>query len=381
MNKTTAHMLASVFLGALLLGAGCKYDPPPEVRLSGPENNHYLVGEAITLQFSEPVKADTLEIRIWPGEKDRYNVEGEVLGGTKPLMQVCRLDPGSLSKECRTGVTLTLEKARTAATLTVTAESGLPLNWPLVLEVTGSLTDDEDRKKKVSWFFDFQIVEERWDPYADAGDATNVDAAETTPEPFQVQEGPHLFHSIMGVPDLDLHLPQQFFCDVQVNEETGVFVVLLTDADPIGEAPRNTKVPVELFADISTEGFIFTVRGQFARDGSGAVTFDTEPATLDQTISGIHFVLRDMLMHGQVSANTESGLSSWDGTLAVKEVELSGDAFEGGQSNFQIFQLQPDEVPDGMRTVCDPDPCKGVEGKCELLEGVAWPPAGLCPTE
>ena len=180
-----------------------------------------------------------------------------------------------------------------------------------------------------------------------------------------------------------MELAQQFFGDFQVNQLTGDFVAVLIDADPIPGAPGNTCVPEELRLDTGDQGFLFTVRGKITRDPADAgLVFITDFVTLVQTI-GITFELVDMVLRGRIELDAEAGRSRWDGTMRVRQVILRvGDSEtiydEPDPANFRIFQLRPEEIPDGMSATCDADPCTAVGGKCDLLTDVSWPPAQVC---
>jgi len=356
-------------------GGGCTYDPPPEVRLVAPTGNRFLLGDPIVLAMSEPVRTKSVEIRVWPGKKDLYDLEGVRLPEVLPLLDRCT--PGT--DPCKEGVVLTMAEDRKSASLAVADGALGPEGQPLVLEVTGKLQDDKGRQKKVSRFFDFQIVRDIWNPAQDVieTDAAN-DAAEVGPIPVTVAEGPHFFFAQFTSP---IELPQQFWCDIQVQPETGRFLIILTDADPIDGAPRNTSDPTQCVVDTGVEGFIFTVQGTLHQDSADAdPTFEGEPFTLSLMIGPILFELRDVVMRGTVSV--EEGLSRWDGTMAVREVYYKVEDIEefypSDQANFQMRQLQVAQTPAVMAKVCDATPCFVVGGSCALPDGT-WPIPAFCP--
>ncbi len=216
--KSTAIRILWLKL-AILLATACTYNPPPEVVLDGPANGHFVLGEPIVLRFSEPVRKDSLVISVWPGQKDLYNVEGELAPGTKPVLKECT----AFSSPCGDdgGVKVIFLGDRSVAHIQV-APGGLgPAGLPLVLEVMGDLSDDAGNRKGVSRRFDFQIVESLWDP-------------------LNTYEGPVLMHADFTSP---IKLSQQFYCDLNVNQTTGQFVLMLIDADPMEGAPVNTNDP------------------------------------------------------------------------------------------------------------------------------------------
>ncbi|MBM4372147.1 MAG: hypothetical protein FJ098_10865, partial [Deltaproteobacteria bacterium] len=228
-----------------------------------------------------------------------------------------------------------------------------------------------------------QIIAERWDPYLDTVSEDGATAADATGEPLEVRDGVHLFHAEFTEP---LPLPQQFFSEVRINPDSGDFVWVMIDADPIPDAPPNTDDPLLLAPDHGAEGFIFTVKGRISRDpeDDDELIFDTEPFTLAQEISGIYFELQDMVMHGRITVDPREDRSRWDGTMAVSGVYMRVTAtgretrFDPTQANFQIFELLPAETPQDLPAVCEEDPCTHAGGKCDLLPGIPWPPAFVC---
>jgi hypothetical protein len=366
-----------VALGLTVGAGGCAYDPPPEVRLVAPTGNRFLLGTPIVLAFSEPVRADSLVIRVWPGKKDLYDLEGMRLPEVQPLLDRCAVAVAP----CQAGVVLTLADDRQTASLAVDEGALGPEGQPLVLEVTGSLQDDKGRRKKVSRFFDFQIVRDIWTPSDDVlvGDATGeADATDVPPIPVTVSEGPHFFFAQFTSP---IELPQQFWCDIRVQPDTGRFLIVLTDADPVDGAPRNTTDPTQCVVDTGVEGFIFTAQGTLHQATADAdPTFEGDAFTLSLLIGPILFELRDVVMRGTVSV--QDGRSRWDGTMAVREVYYKvGDIEEfypSDQANFQMTQLLTTEVPPTMGRVCDATPCTVVGGKCDLPAGT-WPIPAFCP--
>lgn len=362
----------------LIALAGCRYDPPPEVTLVIPATNAFVKGDPIRLEFSEPVRSRSLEIRVWPGNKSYYDIEGELLPQYDAVLPLCTL----ASSPCGGGaVRLLMESGRRAVTIELLEDDALgPFGDPLRLEITGALADDKGNTRNVSTFYDFQIIEERWDPYADVVEPGDlVEGEDVILDPLGVTEGFHLFHAEFTSP---IKLPQQFHSEVQIDQLSGAFIWVMIDSDPIPDAPPNTDDPALLLPDLGDESFIFTVRGKIKRDADDPdeLVFDTEPFTLSQDISGIYFELQGMAMHGRITV--EDGRSRWDGTMAVAgvymEVNGQGTTYDAEQANFQIFELHEEEIPEGLPTVCEDDPCTHMGGKCDLLADVDWPPAFLC---
>lgn len=362
----------------LALAAACDYDPPPDVVTFACENNNCVLGEPIVLTFSEPVKKDSLSLSVWPDEKDSYDLEGQRLASVKPLAQGC-----TPTKACgeADGLVLTLDDARTTLSIAVAPGALGPPNLPLVLELAGTLEDDKGRTLDVVRRYPFQMVPGAFVPPSDtAGGDTSGDTA--APEPLGVKEGPFLWFAEVNTP-LGFTLPQQFYGNIQVDQESGKFYALMTDADPTGDSPRNTSDPALLTMDLGVEGFIFLVHGTITRQ-PGYLGFESEPFTLALKIGPITFALRDSVMRGTISTD-EEGLDRWDGTLAVNELFIdtgsSPQTYPAQQDSFIMFQLTAEQVPENQPQVCEDEPCADLQGEQCTIEVEPWPPADACPDD
>lgn len=383
--KHSAVFLAvtrALLLGSLLSVGACDYDPPPDVVEFACVENNCVLGEPIVLRFSEPVRPDSLVLSVWPGEQDRYDIERERLPSVTPIVADCTLATSPCGEG--DGLTLSLDDARTALTLTVARGALGPPNRPLVLEIAGSLSDDSGRTLDVVRRYAFQIVLPAVLPGGDTvgGDAdTGGDVA--PPDPLGVQEGPFLFWAVLSTP-VNIELPQQFFGHIQVDQESGAFYALMTDADPVDGAPRNTSDPAELTMDLGVEGFIFLVQGTIVRQAE-LLVFTSEPFVLELSIGPITFALRDAVMRGSISTDEATGLARWDGTLAVGEVviDTGGEpqTYPAQQDNFQMLQLRPEQAPDNQPQVCEDTPCADLQGEQCTVPTEGWPPSAVCPDD
>lgn len=372
--------LALVLAGiALAAAGGCTYDPPPDVTLVAPPGNRFVVGDPIELAFSEPIRPESLEVIVWPGHKDLYDREGARLPDVAPLLAACTVAASPCGDG---GVALTVADDRTGAAIEVPDGALGPTSQPLVLEVTGRIEDEAGRRKKVSRTFDFQIVREAWNPYADAVQEDVADDA--VQPPFfdeTVADGPHFFHASFTSP---ITISQQFWCDARIDHEKGRYIMVMADADPVDGAPKNTNDPTRCVLDQGAEGFLFVAQGRIWQDEPGAdPVFEGDPFTLGQTIGPIFFELRDVVIRGTVTV--QDGRSKWDGTMAVRELYYKvGDIeqfYPSDQANFQVFQLIASEVPADLPRVCVANPCAALAGACGLPAGVAWPPVEFCPAD
>jgi hypothetical protein len=379
---------------AALVALGCDYDPPPDVVTFACQNNLCVVGEPIVLVFSEPVRPESVAVEVWPGARDAYDLEGRRLPSAAPIVPLCTWHDSPCGAD--EGVRLVLDEGRKELSISVSPGALGPLYQPLVLELKGTLRDDAGRTLDVTRSFDFQMVPGVAPPPSDTvgGDGGGNDdaltpgdtaAADVPPEFLGVREGPLLFFAMLAVPSPRIDLPQQYFGDVQIDQETGAFSLLLTDADPIANAPLNTTNPAELELDLGIEGFVFLVQGTIRRQ-DGALVFESRPFTLQLKIGTITFALRETTMRGTISVDAASGLTRWDGTMAVTTLMIQIGAgapqdYPAQQNNFALLQLRSDEVPAGLPRVCDANPCADLVGPQCDVPSEGWPPADVCPDD
>lgn len=271
-------------------------------------------------------------------------------------------------------VSLVLDETRTVATLRVAPGALGPLAQPLVLEVSDRLADPSGHQVGYPQYFDFQIVERREGSVTCRQDGVEV-------VPYEVATGAFLFFAHFASPPSPIELNQQFFCDIAANLRSGRFVILCTDADPRPGAPLNTQDPAQLKIDTGAEGFIFTLRGCVGQDQSQGYVFEADPFTLALTIGPITFALRDTILSGRIGTDTATGLAKWDGTMAVGELYMNvggqETVYPANKANFQLSQIPPSLIPEGMPRACDADPCAVVGGSCDLLK--PWPAPEVCP--
>lgn len=209
-------------------------------------------------------------------------------------------------------------------------------------------------------------------------DVARADTGATAP--LGVPEGAYLFFADISTP-LGFELPQQLFADIQVDQTSGAFYAVLTDADPVGDAPRNTTDPSQLALDLGLEGFVFVVHGTIARQ-EGALAFASEAFRLTLRIGPITFELRDAVLSGVITRDDAGGRARWDGTLAVAELFVNpGDdpqTYPAQQDDVQLVQLRPDEVPADLPRTCAAAPCAALMGQQCDVPAEGWPPAAVC---
>ena len=369
------------WFGVLLLLAtqACAYQPPADVTLVLDENDTIQVGEPLVLEFTKPIVPTTLAVRVWPGRKDLYDIEGELLPGVEPVLDTCTPCKGQCKTKYGKYVRLEVAEDGQSAKLLVPEGALGPLAQPLVLEVLGSLTDVYGHRLDVDRRFHFQIVKEFVGDVFCGGEV----GEDGKVKPLGAKEGFFLFYANFESPPSPIPLTQQFFCEIGVNQMTGTFVVLLADADPKEGAPLNTSKPEELKLDHGPEGFLFTITGCIGLDKEKGLVFESEPFTLGLTIGPITFELRDTVIRGRIEKDEETSLYAWNGTMTVGELYMNAGGQEStygtNQANFQLTELSDEQVPEDMPRLCSEDPCSSVGGVCDLLD--PWPPPEVCQEE
>ncbi|MBU0553307.1 hypothetical protein KKF91_13165 [Myxococcota bacterium] len=356
-------------LAALGLAACEAYNPPPEAEALLCANNNCVEGEPIRVRFSEAIDPASLSITVWPGEQDSYDIEGERLATVKPLLLGCAVSAG-----CGDGAAaLVLEEGDTVAALFVEPGALGPRNRPLVLEISGDLADPEGRRKVATKQFDFQMVMAGWASFQPGLPADDP----------RVVEGAYTFYTNLDTP-LGVALPQQYFGDLRVNRETGRFLFLFQDADPIDGAPQNTTDPAQMSIDTGEEAFIFLADGVFGRNGDDIV-FESVAFEISLTVGPITFALFDCVLRGSISLDPATGESRWDGTMFVGEVMIQVGQDDPNyhppqQENFICSKITPEQRPEEAAVVCEADPCAHIAGpQCSLLlTDEAWPVAEIC---
>lgn len=369
MTRTTGPAALLACLASFGL-AGCEaYNPPPEAEELLCANNNCVEDEPIRVRFTEAIDPASLSITVWPGEQDGYDIEGERLATVEPLLVGCTVSSG-----CGDGAaTLVLEEDDTVAALSVEPGALGPRNRPLVLEVSGDLADPEGHRKVATKSFDFQLVMAGWESFEPG----------LPPDDPRVVEGGYTFYTNLDTP-LGVEIPQQYFGDLRVNRETGRFLFIFQDSDPVDGAPPNTTDPAEMSIDTGDEAFIFLVDGVFGRN-SDDIVFESVAFEIGLTVGPITFALFDCVLRGSISLDPETGESRWDGTMFVGEVMIQvgqGDPnyHPPQQENFICSKIAPEQFPEEAAVVCEDDPCSHIAGaQCTLaLTDEGWPVAEVC---
>lgn len=325
-------------LALLVALAGCAYDPPPEVTLDQPEGGAFLAGDPLTLRFSEPIDPTSLAIRIWPSERD---IEGQLPAGTEPLLDTCRLSDAP----CGDADITLAEDGASAEIVLARSTLGAP-GMPLSLEVTRELTDVGGSSRGIPEWFDVQFSPRR----------------EPNSEPVDFDDGVYVI-----VAEIDDPVPAviSLVSDIVVIPD-GSLALAAAEADPIGDAPKNTRDPAELEIDTTDNGFALHAWG-FLQQKDGERFMDTDPIDVSLSL-GVVLVIKDVRVTGTVVHDEEAGADRIEGTVSFSGITLNpGDgeaSYPAGNTSFTAERSPDGLVPDGTPRVCG-DLCGGITAQCE----------------
>ena len=362
--RTTHSTLA---FGALLAGAlvaGCGYDAPPLATLNQPNGGTYTVGDPLLLDFSEPVQASSLRIRVWSARPEDRTLEGEHVPGLQPEVDVCT--PGATCQ----GATLTLNDAGTRAEIALTGAAFQQAKVPWQLEVLGGLTDRKNRKSGVPYLVDFQFSP-RTGPAA-GSDGSTEDAPAVVPFEHNV------YYFLAEITDpvkkyLKLYLDIRCLPDGTIRIAGGA-------ATSKGDAPENTPNLDEITLNRTDNGFGYFGFGRVTQDGANRF-FQTDPVDIDLLVSGVGITLTAVRMNAAVVKNPTTQEDRLEGTLTYDGLILNlGEPFsyKAGNANFYAEQIPADKVPADTPRVCG-DLCGGVTAQCDPPAG--FPGDGFCDAE
>jgi len=348
MNRMLPLLLTVAASGALgAVSAGCEtYDAPPEIKLRLPEDGVYTSGDALVLEFSEPIDPATLAIRIWPKTVD---LDNELLPGTVPHLNRCTTD----TSPCET-TALSLADDRLSATLQFDeTDLGKP-DVPLLVEVLPGLSDADGHDRSARSFFDVQFA-----PKTSAGGANFVNGT----------------YLIVGQTTQPLPATLRLVTEFRTLED-GRVAITGAQGSTVGDAPKNTKNIDEIVINTTQDGFTIHGLGTLSTDAEGDRFLKTDPFEVHISIGPIVVELHEVILQGEVIKD-EGDNDFIDGTLRFSGVTLiTGDSFEyeGGSAPVEGIFVPADKVPPGGPAVCG-DLCGDVP-QCE--PPADFPGEGFC---
>ncbi|MFT5432114.1 MAG: hypothetical protein ACI9OJ_002812 [Myxococcota bacterium] len=341
--------------------SACTYDPPPSAELALPEGGLYTLGDPLLISFSEPVKAESVAVRVWPaGDGDR-TIENELAPGLEPALDRCVAQSFSATPTANCGDNLfKLAENRMSAELRLLDAEFGKARVPWELEILSGLSDGSS-STGADHRHAFQFA-----PSEDAsGDVI----------PFQ--PGLYLFHGPITDP-----LPTQITMYVDlVSQPDGKIAWTAGKAGTTDGAAKNTKDFEELFVDDTDRGFCIHTVGQLT-EANGDRFIVTTPIDVKLNISGVGIILTDVKMNGSVGKD-DTGKDIIDGTLSYSGVTIqAGDAepftYPEGNATFSMWQ-----VPEQYLTDDAPRTCGSLQGAVTVQcdPPADFPPEPFCAVE
>lgn len=349
--KYVSSLIILGILGTSFLLASCEeYEAPPEVRLQQPEGGAFLPGDPLTLLFSQPIDPDTLQIRIWPDERD---IEGAFLSTTVPVVEC---DPG---KSPCGDLTVTVSQDRLSADLNLDPEGLGKAGLPYVLNVMQGLSNDQGNDTGREIYFDYQFRSTSF----------------MNEEPVEFDDGVYI---VVGSVTNPLPAILTLISDIKVLE-SGVFMLAGAEGDPISsDFPNNTSNPEELEVDAGNLGWTAYVTG-FIQLREGKRLLETEPVQIELPLGPLTVILEDVRLFGEI-VKGDTGKDRIEGTLSFAKLLLvnnRGDIteYEGDAAAITADWVPPEIAPAGHPVVCE-DLCGVVTATCE--PPAEFPAEGFC---
>lgn len=355
-TRSSWRIASSSFFSAALLLAGCdSYVEPPDVTLVAPETGTFFSGDPIELSFDRPVTTATLEVWVWPDDRD---IENDLVFGAEPLLTKCT----AAGSPCGTA-TFEMHDDRKGATLQFDPEVlGRP-DVPLLIEVRPGLESDEGAATGRSFWFDFQFK-----------------PAERCQGEVEFDEGNYLFVASTTEP---VPAILNLMGDVALGKN-GAFAAIMAEADPPAgsDAPNNTSDATELEIDVGGNAFALVTFGCLREAEAGERFFETEPVDVILTLGPATVTIQTTRLTGKVTKGA-NGRDRVDGTLSFSGAVLQiaeNDPFQyaAGSTTFEGLFVEPEDVPSGTPDVCG-DQCGVVPKQCIVPED--FPGEGYCEAE
>ena len=345
----------ALLIALAAVSVACDYDAPPEVSLDLPESEKagvYGFDEPLRLLFTEPVRADTLALRIWPQERD---VEGRIAAGTTPLVDLCRAGDAGCGE-----TTITFAKGDESAEVLLASGSLRRPGGRVVLEVLPGLSDRGGSATGRSYEFDVQFL-------------TPPPPVEPPTEVVPFEEG---YYVIVGTLDRPIPAVLTYITNVRALPDGSVALVG-AEGDEIDGAPKNTIIPEELFVDASSDGYTVYATGRITMQ-DGRRYLHTESFGIDVVSGGIGVILEGVILEGEITK--VDGHDHIEGSFLFEKATVVIGAtrgeFEGGSTPLVGVWAPPGTCEEGAPEVCG-DLCGWViNGQCSPPEG--FPPAEFC---
>jgi len=350
--KYVSSLIVLALLGtSFILGSCEEYEPPPEVRLKQPQGGAFLPGDPLTLLFSQPIDPSTLQIRIWPDERD---IEGAFLSTTKPVVDVCDLRRSPCGD-----LTIKVAADKMSADLNLDPEGLGKAGLPYVLNVMPGLANARGNDTGREIYFDYQFRSTSFE----------------NEEPVEFDDGVYI---VVGSVTNPLPAILTLISDIKVLE-SGVFMLAGAEGDPISsEFPNNTSNPEELEVDSGSLGWTAYVTG-FIQLRDGKRLLETQPVQIELPLGPLTVILEDVRLFGEIVKGT-TGKDRIEGTLSFAKLLLINNRgqvteYDGDAAAITADWVPPEIAPEGHPVVCG-DLCGIVTGTCAPPDD--FPAEGFC---
>jgi hypothetical protein len=351
LTSRTLTLFAALLLASL---TSCvEYNAPPEPQLVFPMAGLFTVGEPLTIEFSEPIRPDTLSISVYDAGEGARDIENERVAGLEAKLSGCT----PATSPCG-NASITMAEDGLSAELLLMGEEFSKIKVPFELEIASGLMDTDGNATAAPWSFDFLFG------IAEAGNG----------EPVEFEDGHYI---LVGQIQQPLPAVLVVAMDIQA-KENGEFALAGVKAKALEGFPKNTNNPDELFIDATENGFGIFATGQISPDGDGRF-LQTEPFDVNLSIGPVGITLTDVRVAGSVIEL--DGHDSVDGNISFSSVVLdtgSGDPFtyDAGNTTVALTWVATGDLPEGYSTLCGDNLCGHVEFQCNPPE--EFPPAGFC---
>lgn len=336
-----------VLAGAsLLVATACEtYEPPPEPHLVRSGGGAYTVGDALTLEFSEAIEPDSLDITLWPSDRGTRRVASE---DVEPYEGPCNaVDNGCEQIE--------LELDDDFKSLSITVDEPLGgMGSHFVMEITDGLQDQEGNATGVSRYFNV-----RFRGPTDPDPNANID----------VQDGTYIFGGAVNEP---MRAVLTLVSDVKVLPD-GRLVVAGAEGDVTDDDASDTsRDPDIIEVDTTDRGWALFFRGLVVENDEGRRFMETEVFDVVVPVLGhLTLYMEEVRLFAEITTD-EDGHDYFDGTLTYERLLLGDEEFDGDSTPLIGEYVPEEQAIEGTPTICD-NPCGDVIGQCEIPEDFPHP--------
>ena len=347
MNSSSKLLLLALSLllsaGALTLLSACEeYEPPPNASLQRSGEGSYEAGAPLTLNFSQPIVADSLSLSVWPASRGTRRVpEADV----EPIIPPCA------AASCD-GIDVDIASNGSRATLTLDPELIGP-GSNIVLEILPGLRDRAGNTTGASYLYTIRFR-------AGGGE-----------ELVDFEDGIFILGGAVNQP---LRAVLTLVADIKVLPD-GRFVLAGARGLVEDGADEMTRNPDEITVDDGDVSWALFATGTVTQNADGqrfleTDVFDVAIPVLGGSLFLYMFDVRisgEFIQDGDGNEALDSILSYESLTIYTVATDVAID-YDGDSTELLGDFVPPDRVPEGA-----PDLCGNLCGNA--VNGVCAPPA------